>query len=76
MCKYCETDGYHRTELIEAECIDIRVVGNKLNLDYAAYSCDSSFEEDVKINFCPMCGQKLVELVNEEDEEDDEEDED
>ena len=67
MCKYCETDGYHNTDLIEAEWIGIRVIGDKLNLDYVAYSGDSSFEEAVKINFCPMCGKELVALPVEED---------
>ncbi|MEB9013980.1 hypothetical protein P4H82_27815 [Bacillus cereus] len=74
MCKYCKTDGYHRTELIEAEWIDIRIEGNKLSLDYQAYSCDSSFEEGVKINFCPMCGKELIEppVIDEDEDEDDE----
>ena len=30
-----------------------------LNIEYNAYSCDSSFNESIKINFCPMCGRKL-----------------
>ncbi|QFP93474.1 UNVERIFIED_ORG: hypothetical protein Xoosp15_209 [Xanthomonas phage Xoo-sp15] len=75
MCKYCETDGIHRTERIESDWLELRVEGNKLNMYYQAYSGDSSFEEDVKINFCPMCGQELTELVNEEDEEDENDEE-
>ncbi|ASR79643.1 hypothetical protein KAMFAM_239 [Bacillus phage Kamfam] len=62
MCKYCENTELHNAEPIEAEWIELKVIGDKLNLDYQAYSCDSSFEEAVKINFCPMCGKKLVAL--------------
>ena len=67
MCKYCEAVELHNAEPIEAKWIDIKVIGDKLNLDYQAYSCDSSFEEAVKINFCPMCGKELVALPVEED---------
>ncbi|AGY46731.1 hypothetical protein BigBertha_223 [Bacillus phage BigBertha] len=77
MCKYCEITELHNAEPIEAEWIEIKVIGNTLNLDYSAYSCDSSFEEAVKINFCPICGKELVELpaIEEEEEEEEEEDE-
>lgn len=78
MCKYCEAVELHNAEPIEAEWIEIKVIGNKLNLDYSAYSCDSSFEEAVTINFCPMCGKQLVELpvIEEEDDEEEEDDDD
>jgi len=75
MCKYCEAVELRNAESIEAEWIEIKVIGDKLNLDYSAYSCDSSFEEAVKINFCPMCGKELV-AIEEEEEEDDEDEED
>lgn len=35
------------------------IKGNKLIFDYNAYSCDSSFYEEVEIKFCPMCGRSL-----------------
>lgn len=32
---------------------------NKVMFSYDAYSCDSSFEAKLSINFCPFCGRKL-----------------
>lgn len=31
----------------------------KLIMSYDAYSIDSSFYEEVKINYCPICGESL-----------------
>lgn len=39
--------------------LDMIIKKNILNLSYNAYSVDSSFYEDIEINFCPMCGKKL-----------------
>jgi hypothetical protein len=36
------------------------ITGNNLNMGYSAYSCDSSFEDDITINFCMFCGRKLI----------------
>lgn len=33
--------------------------GNKLHISYEAYSCDSSFDETITLNYCPICGRKL-----------------
>lgn len=38
---------------------DAIITGGKLIFDYDAYSCDSSFYEEIEIKFCPMCGRKL-----------------
>lgn len=38
---------------------DAVIKGNKLIVDYDAYSCDSSFYEEIEIKFCPMCGRSL-----------------
>lgn len=38
---------------------DAIITGNKLKFDYDAYSCDSSFCEEIEIKFCPMCGRSL-----------------
>ena len=35
------------------------IKGNKLILDYDAYSTDSSFYEEIEILFCPICGRSL-----------------
>lgn len=32
---------------------------NKVEFNYKAYSCDSSFHNELKIKFCPFCGRKL-----------------
>lgn len=45
---------------LETEFIsELIIQGNKLCLYYAAYSCDSSFSEELEIKFCPMCGRRL-----------------
>ncbi len=42
-----------------SEYIFFNIKDGALEIDYQAYSCDSSFEETTKINFCPMCGKSL-----------------
>lgn len=54
MCDICEEN-----ELIDAEYLEMKIEGNKLKLDYDAYSCDSSFIEDIEIKFCMNCGRRL-----------------
>lgn len=53
MCDSCKKD-------IGIEDFSLYIEGNILIADYNAYSCDSSFSEKVIINFCPMCGEKLI----------------
>jgi hypothetical protein len=38
---------------------DAIIDGNKLIFNYDAYSTDSSFYEEIEINFCPKCGRTL-----------------
>jgi hypothetical protein len=38
---------------------DAVIKGNILEFSYDAYSCDSSFSEEIEIKFCPMCGGSL-----------------
>jgi hypothetical protein len=33
---------------------------NKIEFSYSAYSCDSSFDSKLKINYCPFCGRELT----------------
>lgn len=54
MCNICEEN-----ELMDSELLEVRIVGNKLKLDYDAYSCDSSFNEEIEVKFCMNCGRKL-----------------
>jgi Zn finger protein HypA/HybF involved in hydrogenase expression len=42
-----------------ADRFDAIIEGNKLMCEYDAYSCDSSFSEEIQIMYCPMCGRKL-----------------
>jgi hypothetical protein len=46
------------------ETCDLTIYGRTLHVDYDAYSCDSSFNDEIAINFCPMCGRKLNEVEN------------
>lgn len=54
---------YGYAEIVEhssfSETCDLRIYGDKLCIDYNAYSTDSSFNDEIKINFCPICGRKL-----------------
>lgn len=56
-------EKYGYVEIVEhpsfGETCDLRICGDKLCIDYNAYSTDSSFNDEIKINFCPMCGRKL-----------------
>lgn len=40
---------------------------NLLTLKYDAYSGDSSFSETFEINYCPFCGERLVQGLTEKD---------
>lgn len=42
-----------------------QIKGRALNVEYNAYSIDSSFGADFHINYCPMCGRKLEEMKDE-----------
>ena len=35
------------------------ILDSRLSIGYDAYSCDSSFDREYKINYCPMCGEEL-----------------
>lgn len=35
------------------------IIKDTLEFNYNAYSVDSSFNDEIKINFCPMCGSIL-----------------
>jgi len=54
MCKYCEAG-----ESLDFNMVLAYLKGNRLALDYDAYSCDSSFEDFLEIKYCPMCGREL-----------------
>lgn len=41
------------------ETCDLTITDKTLHIDYNAYSCDSSFNDEIMINYCPFCGRKL-----------------
>lgn len=53
-CKYCDNN-----EKMESECAEYSVRNRMLCVDYSAYSGDSSFYEELEIEYCPKCGKKL-----------------
>lgn len=54
MCSYCKEGNE-----LESECATYYIHDKKLIINYRAYSGDSSFEEEIEIKFCPMCGSEL-----------------
>lgn len=50
---------YHKQGLALDEYENIYISSNKLEITYDAYSSDSSWFENIIINYCPMCGSKL-----------------
>jgi hypothetical protein len=63
MCKFCEIlKGKKETEELDMPCVTANIIGNVIDMDYSAYSVDSSFHEQWEINYCPMCGKELKKL--------------
>jgi len=66
MCEFCDNKD-KKGKSIPNECLSfdcgtslcVSINGNQLMISYDAYSCDSSFDTDTTINFCPMCGRNL-----------------
>lgn len=55
MCKYC-----NKKENLDSDLCKIYIKDNILCIDYDAYSTDSSFNEKIEINYCPICGKHLI----------------
>lgn len=68
MCIYCEK---FENSLLPIGNVDAKIKGKTLILSYDAYSVDSSFDSEMEIDFCPMCGSKLkdIEIVRVEENE-------
>ena len=67
MCKFCENKDKKGKEIPNEE-LDLPMVNaviykhnneTLLDISYDAYSNDSSFDIDMVINFCPICGRNL-----------------
>lgn len=64
MCKYCQSDNDNmfENELLDGEAnVAVQVCFDKLLIN-ASTEMDE-LEEEIKINYCPMCGRKLNEVV-------------
>ena len=60
MCKCCEKQEELSTSWITAKIV-VRDGVAMIEGEYNAYSCDSSFcDEEIIINYCPMCGTQLT----------------
>lgn len=63
--------GYSRKGNLKYEKLDVikpvnfgdscnmTINANLLRIDYDAYSCDSSFLNEILIKYCPFCGRRL-----------------
>ena len=62
-CEYCgdkkELIDFNEDDWRFGGSPEIKIIENRLNVNYDAYSGDSSFEREYEINYCPMCGKKL-----------------
>ena len=63
-CEYCgdkkELIDFNEDDWRFGGSPEIKIIENRLNVNYDAYSGDSSFEREYEINYCPMCGKKLI----------------
>jgi hypothetical protein len=55
MCNKCENK-----EDFGGYIVCARIIGKSIELEYDAYSVDSSFDVNIEINFCPFCGKELT----------------
>ena len=59
MCKFCSKS---RTESLDV-CGALTIKNAVLRIHYSPVSVDSSWEEEIDINFCPMCGEDLEHIT-------------
>ena len=63
MCNFCNNKDKKGNsipnETLGLEYVVAKINGNQLEIGYSAYSNDSSFDIDMEINFCPICGRNL-----------------
>lgn len=53
-CEFCKG----KKEFTLKEGLDIGLLNNKLDFSFHAFAC-GYFEDELKINYCPICGKKL-----------------
>lgn len=66
MCKYCEGDIWDRETLESNNGIEYTIGDKELLLAcwtpaFDGYNAECQWESEIPINYCPMCGRKLVE---------------
>lgn len=54
MCRFCEGNK----SIVLSNGLEITLDEDKLDLEYYFCRC-GSFADELKINYCPMCGKKL-----------------
>lgn len=73
-CEYCEGNKFIYDSMKlgtknDSYCgIDVYINNNKLNIDASTDTYEPNYiEVEVEINYCPMCGRKLI-VESDEDE--------
>lgn len=56
MCCYCDSVVGKK---LDSRCAEYVISQGKLEVWYSAWSSEDSFQEEIKINNCPMCGKRL-----------------
>ena len=55
MCKFCENNEW----IYFKSGLSMGLNGNKIDFDYNTCAC-GSFEDEITIKYCPICGKKLM----------------
>lgn len=58
-CEHCKKLNPTKLKL-EPNFAGIEIEGATIAIRYEAYSVDSSFTAFIDINYCPICGTKLI----------------
>lgn len=56
MCKYCED----KEKLISINEVSFLYINKNELIMFGGEWCGNQHIDEIKINFCPMCGEKLV----------------
>ena len=59
MCKFCENNEW----IYFKSGLSMGLNGNKIDFDYNTCAC-GSFEDEITIKYCPICGKKLRETYS------------
>lgn len=57
-CKYCDCENIKKLEEIKKDNIFCTIYGRFLRIQGKVFAIN--FGRTLKINYCPMCGRKLV----------------